>query len=75
MTDQLHEKSTPAKKGCMHQGVLSCFPWRLLLQEGEKFQIVDQAWRDLMEAVSANPAALAVGADKERLSSLQDCNQ
>jgi len=43
--------------------------------EGEKFQIVDQAWRDLMEAVSANPAALAVGADKERLSSLQDCNQ
>ncbi|KAF5838995.1 dynein heavy chain, N-terminal region 2-domain-containing protein [Dunaliella salina] len=43
--------------------------------EGEKFQIVDQSWRDLMEAVSANPSALAVGADKERLSSLQECNR
>lgn len=45
------------------------------LQEGEKFQIVDQAWRDLMELVAANPGALAMGADKERLATLQENNK
>lgn len=31
-------------------------------QEGEKFQVVDTAWRELMESCLAAPGALVVGA-------------
>lgn len=40
-------------------------------QEGEKFQVVDTAWRELMEGASVAPGALVVGADKEKLVALQ----
>jgi hypothetical protein len=44
-------------------------------QEGEKFQIVDSAWREIMESAAAAPGALVVGADKEKLVALIENNR
>jgi len=46
-----------------------------IVQEGEKFQVVDQGWREVMEAAAANPGALAAGEDQERLTRLQENNR
>eukprot|EP00201_Polytomella_parva_P020499 CAMPEP_0175042260 /NCGR_PEP_ID=MMETSP0052_2-20121109/2450_1 /TAXON_ID=51329 ORGANISM="Polytomella parva, Strain SAG 63-3" /NCGR_SAMPLE_ID=MMETSP0052_2 /ASSEMBLY_ACC=CAM_ASM_000194 /LENGTH=3805 /DNA_ID=CAMNT_0016305023 /DNA_START=33 /DNA_END=11446 /DNA_ORIENTATION=+ len=44
-------------------------------EEGEKFQVVDTAWREVMEGCNANPSCLSVAADKEVLSALQENNK
>jgi dynein heavy chain len=43
--------------------------------EGEKFQIVDQAWREIMESANADPDCLVVGASKEKLVMLEESNR
>ena len=44
-------------------------------EEGDKFQVVDQAWREIMDSAAANPASLAVAADKEKLVLLEENNK
>eukprot|EP00798_Chlamydomonas_sp_ICE-L_P012761 gene12761-16012_t len=44
-------------------------------EEGEKFQIVDQAWRDVMESANASPSCLVIAADKEKLVALEENNK
>eukprot|EP00951_Prasinocladus_malaysianus_P022062 scaffold183895_cov39-Prasinocladus_malaysianus.AAC.3 len=43
-------------------------------EEGEKFQQVDQMWREMMEEAAKTPACLIIAQDKERLRMLQECN-
>lgn len=44
-------------------------------EEGEKFQLVDQAWRDVMDSANSNPSALVIGADKDKLIMLEENNK
>ncbi|KAG2501733.1 hypothetical protein HYH03_000233 [Edaphochlamys debaryana] len=44
-------------------------------EEGEKFQVVDTSWRELMEATSVTPSCTTVAEDRERLMALQEANR
>ncbi|CAG9462898.1 unnamed protein product [Pedinophyceae sp. YPF-701] len=43
--------------------------------EGEKFQQVDQTWRELMEQMLKSPGCLVVARDKTRLAQLKEANE
>lgn len=43
-------------------------------EEGDKFATVDAAWKDVMDAASADPSALSAGRDRERLETLREAN-
>lgn len=43
-------------------------------EESEKFQQVDQTWKEMMEEAVKNPACLVIAQDKGRLKMLQECN-
>ncbi|KXZ55711.1 DHC8 protein [Gonium pectorale] len=44
-------------------------------EEGEKFQLVDQSWREVMESTAASPACVIVAEDREKLLALQEANR
>ncbi|GLC47993.1 hypothetical protein PLESTB_000047400 [Pleodorina starrii] len=44
-------------------------------EEGEKFQIVDQSWRELMESTSQSPTCTDVAEERDKLMALQEANR
>eukprot|EP00899_Mesostigma_viride_P020786 jgi/Mesvir1/28709/Mv19680-RA.1 len=44
-------------------------------EEGEKFQIVDAMWRDIMAKTARSPTCIVIAKDKERLERLEEANQ
>eukprot|EP01018_Ginkgo_biloba_P022956 Gb_30436 [translate_table: standard] len=48
---------------------------RQMPEEGEKFQIVDQTWRDIMKKTAGAPGCLDASKDAERLQKLKEANR